>query len=74
MPIQSQGIMSQINAHHAGKAIKAEEMGQQDNQFSIIFITPPERTNKELINLVYNDVKNLASILNFSRAPKCVSF
>ena len=31
---------------------------QWDNHFSLIFITPPESTNKELINLLYNDVKN----------------
>ena len=42
---------------------------QWDNHFSLIFITPPERTNKELINLLYNDMKNLTSSLNFSRAP-----
>ena len=32
-----------------------------------------ERTNKELINLLYNDVKNLTSILSFCIGPKCVS-
>ena len=45
---------------------------QWDNHFSLIFITPPEQTNKELTNLLYNDVKNLTSSLNFSKAPKCV--
>ena len=45
---------------------------QWDNHFSLIFITPPERTNKQLINLLYNDVRNLTSTFNFSRAPKCV--
>ena len=38
-----------------------------DNHFSLIFITCPEKnlqTNKQLINLLYNDVKNLTSILN----------
>ena len=45
---------------------------QWDNHFSLIFITSPEQTNKELINLFYNDVKNFTSSLNFSRAPNCI--
>ena len=32
-----------------------------------------ERTNKEPINLLYNDVKNLTSILSFCIRPKYVS-
>ena len=31
------------------------------------------RTNKQLINLLYNDVKNITSILSFCIGPKCVS-
>ena len=131
VPSQSQGIMSPINTHQTGKAIKGEEIAisqantslskaqtsvsqnslklmesmvshlkslrspvkktglqlyqedvpstkdwkplyQWDNHFSLIFITPPEQTNEELVNLLYNDVKNLTSSLNFSKAPKCV--
>ena len=34
-----------------------KELCRWDNHFSLIFVTPTEWTNKELINLVYNDVK-----------------
>ena len=39
-------------------------------------ITLPDshlHTNKNLINLLYNDVKNLSSILNCYIGPKCVA-
>ena len=45
------------------------------NHFCIVFITLTEnrvRTNKQLINLLYNDVKNLTSILSWCIGPKCV--
>ena len=41
-----------------------------DDQFSIIVITRPEnhlRTNKQLINLLYNDVKNLFELQHSSK-------
>ena len=44
--------------------------------FSLIFKSQPLyhlRTKKQLINLLYNDVKNLTSILSYCIGPKCVS-
>ena len=44
--------------------------------FSQIFTSRPlnhQRTNKQLINLLSNDVKNLTSILSCCIGPKCVS-
>ena len=40
---------------------------QEDNQ---IFITPPERTNKELINLVPNDLKKLTFYFELQQSSK----
>ena len=47
-----------------------------DNQFSLTFITPAENhllTNEQLINLLYNDVNNLTSILSSSKGIKSIS-
>ena len=44
--------------------------------FSLIFTSRPlnhQRTNKQLINLNYNDVKSFTSILSFCIGPNCVS-
>ena len=45
-------------------------------QFLLTFLTRPDThlgLNKQLINLLYNDVKNLTSILNCYVGPKCVA-
>ena len=52
----------------------AKALAVCDNHFSLILISCPEnhlQTNKQLINLLYKDVKNLTSILNCYIHPKC---
>ena len=46
-----------------------------DNHFSLVFITRLENhlwTNKVLVNVLYNDVISLTSIINFYIGPKSV--
>ena len=70
-PVKKTGLqLYQQDVVPLTKDLKA--LYQRDNHFSLVFITPPEQTNKELINLLYNDVKNFTSSLSFCIGPKFV--
>ena len=52
-----------------------QELSLYDNHFAIIVTSRHEnhlRTNKQLTNLLYTDVKNLSSVLNCNIGPNCV--